>query len=114
MWTVAHILVGAAPMLLAAADAFIQICGGSSGARAFLRCWGLIVVWFAVFTLLFPLILGAFDRHAARVVCDWVAEPPIIIGMLFFGWFYAGIIVLLAVLARWVRSRFVRRAQDGP
>lgn len=106
--TTARILVELAPMFLAVVLPFLRVLRGSRPDRSFLLCWGLIVFWFAVFSLVVPMMVCIFDKDLGHIVFDWVPDIPIIVGMTFFGWFYAGATVLLALLLRWVTQRSLR------
>jgi hypothetical protein len=59
-----------------------------------------------VFSLVIPLVAYQIDRDFGReVATHWVPEGPAVVAMAFFGWFYAGITVLLALLVRRVVHR---------
>jgi len=68
-------------------------------------CWGLLVFWFAFFSLGIPLICGGISRDLARSASDWVPEGPGVVAAAFIGWFWAGIIVLLARATSWLRNK---------
>ena len=52
----------------------------------------------------------SIDRDLGReVALHWVPEGPAVVAMVFFGWFYAGILVLLAFLVRRVVVKLKRR-----
>jgi hypothetical protein len=96
--TIAQIAVAFAPVILAGAIPFIRITRGGRVTSAFFICWGLLIFWVAFFSLGLPIIASGFSRELTHTVSRWVPEGPAVIAMVFFGWFYAGITVLLSVM----------------
>jgi hypothetical protein len=110
MWrTVAQLAVAFAPLLLTAIPPFIRVLRTGKFLRAFFTCWGLLVFWIAFFSVGIPLISHLIDPAADKWICNWVPDPPGIIGIIFFGWYPAGVIVLIAFLTKraihWISTR---------
>lgn len=105
MRTIAEMTVSFAAAFLAGAIPFMRIIRGGRITSAFFMCWGLLVFWTAFFSLGLPIIAGGFSREVAQSVSRWMPEGRAVVAMLFFGWYYAGITVLLAVgVARFRRE----------
>jgi hypothetical protein len=98
MKTIAQFIVAVAPVALPAIVPFVRIMRGGSAWRAFFLCWVLFVLVIAFFSLGLPIICAGFSRNLAHEVSGWVPEGPAVIAALFSGWFYAGVIVVLAQL----------------
>jgi hypothetical protein len=88
------------PFILGLLVPFIIILRGMSLLWGFFLCWGGLVLSYFIFTLIAPLAVGAIDRDVARAVCNIFPEPTFIVGMLAFGWFYAGMTVFVAWVIR--------------
>lgn len=96
MITLAHILVSLAPMLLAVVFPLIWVAQGRPLLVPFFWCLGLLVFWFAFFSLGIPLMCAAVSRELAHVVAaDWMPDPRGIPLLALIGWFWAAIIVLV-------------------
>lgn len=95
-----QLLVAFAPVLLAGAWPFRRVSRGAPAGRWFLACWAMLVGWMAFFSLVVPLVASMIDRDLGKVVFTWVPEGPAVIAMLFFGWFYAGLVIGVAVIFR--------------
>lgn len=100
MKAVAQIAVAIAPVLLAGVFPFLRVLRGGRLRGAFVMCWGLLILWFFVFSMVIPLVAFQIDRDFGRTVSNWVPEGPGVVAMAFFGWLYAGITVLFALLVR--------------
>ena len=110
MKAVAQIIVAFAPAILAGAFPFVSVLRGGRVGRAFAIGWVSLIAWLFVFCFIVPLIAYQIDRDLGREVeAHWVPEGPAVVAVTFFGWFYAGIIVLLALLVRRVVRWFGQR-----
>jgi hypothetical protein len=96
--TSAQIVVAFLPIIIAGMLPFVRVVKGSSPLRWFFLCWMFLVMTIAVFSLGLPLAFGSFSREAGNEVSRWVPEGPSVILTIFFGWFYAGIIVGFAYI----------------
>src|SRR3974390_3452945 len=106
MTTIPHIIVGLAPLLLAAWLPVRRVARGGSMIGPFFACWGLLVFWFAVFSLGIPLICLGFSRELAHTISEkWVPEPTGLVPFMFLGWLPTAILVLLARGAWRLRNR---------
>jgi hypothetical protein len=75
----------------------------------FFLCWGLLVFWLFVFSLVLPGVVALYDRNLARNISECVPEGPAVVAAVFMGWFYAAITLLVAVVARLTAARFMPR-----
>ena len=91
------LFLGLLPVLCAFVIPFISVTRGGSVIKAFFLAWGSILVSLLIFTLAIPLILYKIDHDISHRWSNCFPEPPLIIAMIFFGWFYAGIPVLIAM-----------------
>jgi hypothetical protein len=110
MWrTIAQLAVAFAQLLLTAIPTIIRVLRTGKLLRAFFTCWGLMVFWIAFFSVGIPLISHVIDPAADKWICNWVPDPPGIIGVIFFGWYPAGVIILIALLSKhaihWISTR---------
>jgi hypothetical protein len=101
------IVVGILPMIVGGIFPFVQIVRGHSTRRTFFLGWAAIVASFLAFTFIIPLVLFQFDHALGRRFITWFPEPPIVVGMIFFGWFYSGVFVGLGLLVRWISDKIV-------
>jgi hypothetical protein len=108
MRTVAEIALGISPLFLAGVIPFFQVIRGRRAGGPFLLCWALLVFWFAFYSLGVPLIIGEFNRELARRVSHWMPEGSVVMFMMFFGWFYAELTVLIAKGVCRLRERRAR------
>jgi hypothetical protein len=98
--TAAQITVAFAPLFLAGIYPFICVFRKGRLLRPFFLCWALLVFWMFIFCIVVPLVAGQFNRELAHTIeAEWVPEGPAVVAIVFFGWFYAGIVVFLARFA---------------
>jgi hypothetical protein len=104
---VAQILVAFAPLFLAGVYPFICVFRKGRLLRPFFLCWAFLVLWMFIFALVIPMVAGQFSRDFDHILeRDWLPEGPVIIATIFFGWFYAAIVVFLAWFAGIMARRF--------
>ncbi len=54
-----------------------------------------------VFAFIIPVVAFQVDRDLGReIAAHWMPEGPAVVAVTFFGWFYAGLTILLALLVR--------------
>ena len=107
-------LLSSLPVLCAVAVPFINVVRGRSAFKALLLGWVLILVSFAVFTLVIPLILFRVNHDLSHEWSSFYPQPAIVVGMIFFGWFYAGIPVLIGMgIRKCVTSAKTRNHLSG-
>jgi hypothetical protein len=91
-----------APFVLSAILPFIRTLRGRRLVSSFFICWGLLVLWNFLFAFGVPVIGDTVGRHLDERLFDWAPEWSAVVKMAYFGWFYAGITVLLSLLVRLV------------
>jgi hypothetical protein len=106
MKAAAQIAVAFAPLLLACTFPFLRVVQGRRVFPEFAKCWGLLIFWMFVFTLVIPLGLGQIKHSWGREAFNWVPEGPALVAITFMGWMYAGPIVGLAVCVRQLVRKF--------
>lgn len=113
----AQIIVAFAPVILAGVFPFVRVLRGGRVWVAFAIGWVSLVAWMFVFCFIIPLVAYQIDPDfAVEVAMHWVPEGPAVVAVTFFGWFYAGIAVLLAMivrkLVRWFKQRGAQTNTD--
>lgn len=98
------------PVLCAIAVPFTNVVKGGSPVKALLLGWVLILVSFTVFTLVIPLVIYKFDPNLSHMWSAFFPQPAIVVATMFFGWFYAGIPVLIAM---GIRKFIGRKKAEG-
>ena len=96
----AQSIVALAPLLLSCLWSLIRIVRGRQVFGSFFLCWVLLIVWHAFFIVALPLMLYSIDKDAGLTLTSWQPEAPYVIAIVFFGWFPAGVTVLLAIFVR--------------
>ena len=91
------IFVECIPVLCAVLVPVANVVRGGSPIKAFFFGWGLILISFVVFTLVIPLVLYKIDENLGHKFASCFPEPSIVVAMIFFGWFYAGIPILIGI-----------------
>jgi len=92
-----NLIVFILPVLCGVAVPFVRVVRGGSPLKAFFMGWACLVVSFLFFTVIVPLVFYHFDRDFGRAVSSLFPEPPIVVAMVFLGWFYAGIPILVGI-----------------
>jgi hypothetical protein len=87
-------------MIVAAIYPFIRVRRNGRIWSSFFICWGLNVVSAFLFIFCIPLMVYPFDEPLAHKISTSLPDGPAVIEMAFFGWFYAGITVLLALFLK--------------
>jgi glucan phosphoethanolaminetransferase (alkaline phosphatase superfamily) len=110
MKALAQIAVAFMPLILAGVFPFVQVLRGRRVWVAFAHCWVLLVAWMAVFSFFGPVLADQIGKDFGReVATNWMPEGPGVVAMAFFGWIYAGITVLLALIVKrviqWSKQR---------
>jgi hypothetical protein len=108
---VAQVLVEFAPLILAGAIPFQRVLRGGGIGRWFLICWISLIAWTFVFSLIIPAIVLQIDHDLKREISGWFPDGTVVAAMLFFGWFYAGITVCLALLVKKAFRSFRQRTE---
>ncbi len=98
--TVAQIAVALAPLFLAGTRPFVRVFHGSAIRPEFGRCWGMPIVWVLLFDISAPLVGSLIDPELGRGITHWVPDSPVVLAIIVFGWFYAGLTVALVLVAR--------------
>jgi len=109
MKTVAQLAVAFAPLFLAATFPFIRTIRTGRYVRYFFICWGSLVAWLFVFSVIVPLVAYQINKGFGAEVIEWVPDPPGVLAVLFIGWLPTAVLILIAALIRssiqWLKQK---------
>lgn len=107
MDTAIGFVIAFAPWICAGVVPFIRVLRGYPVGKAFKLCWGLLILFFLIWSLVIPSIIYHFDKDmGSEAFFHWVPESTGFVPVVVFGWAYAGITVLPAWLIRLVFEYF--------
>jgi len=105
----AQIAVALAPLFFAAVFPFIQTIRTGRYVRYFFICWGSLVAWMCVFSMILPLAAYQIDKSYEAEMYEWVPNPRGVSAMLFSGWFPAAGVILIATFVRYSFQWFKKK-----
>ena len=97
---IVQFMIAFAPFLLGVVVSFHRVFRGRGLVSSFFIGWGLLVFCMCCFAIGIPIIGNFLRGYCPPYFFDWVPDIIAIPGMVFHGWIYAGLSVLLGVIAR--------------